>query len=1859
MPSLYPPVLETKARAIPSVTKEQNSGYYFDIEFQMPTMNSLNDIGHIQVSIKNQATNEAAVNPANSPDRQVLYIKRNEGTPYFFRKDNGNYVIHIPYYCFAGETPQKGTTYCVQVRFGVDSFLWDTSTNGINGLGAVGAFAQWKQTQTNAIPSGFGEWSNVMTVYCHGAATETLEYNLDDFVPEVVYSYTPESGQDDPLEQVKVVYSYNDLYGTTTGTEVFNGTYQQDGSYSIRAKLPLAPVQQILVSVEAVTKNNTIRGKTISILPLKNTGDLKVIGGSMKTTELRAEEADDGVIAKTFILSPNTPSDLKENSYISVYRCELYTLKTVKIIEKLEAIVTDEITFKDFTVEMGEEYQYVLGIKDMNGKCYGLVTDIYDWGYENPGYGRLMKMDSIFLTTKNHQLRLTGGVSISSYKKNTQDSFQTTIGSKYPFYSRNSQMNYKTLSLTALVTINFDPTGTFLRNDTENGLWWDDANGSKLVILNKDLYGEQQISLSRRRMRSGDGTYQITSGQEPYDITRVNNDKYAAHDVYGPNTIYDPYLYRNINRVVSTDLNDQMVYLERKFRECVMEWLSDGKPKLFRSETEGNMIVMLSAITFTPQGQSNRMVYSMTATVTEIAEASLENLINYDLVPVEITSHIISNFPRDLRLNDLISNEDYLTLIALDKTLTEYFERSGIEWRVKIADKKSLMKLNEIVRSIGDYTFIRGDEDPSVYYGLIYQYNKIYDIPNSIAGQKIKDIDTRSAVLNGSGSYDFSIIDGLLPEGLTFINGIISGTPKQQSLEPQPAGTLTLQVIDKKNNNPKTNTAVMQINVGIIYSELFFEKIKYVIPMSTIGVQISPVRLSELVSGGVKFSELKDLTEDSNKEEASADFDYMWFAQGLPAGLSINNKGEITGSYLNEARQGTAFITVVDAVGQSKIQPIDFSDGVKQLSFQDSSLYDLYYTEVNVDITPIDVSGGVSGGFPSTNKEKYPRGYKFSAIGLPPGISIDEKTGIISGHPTMAMSAGTATIQATDFGETPTTASIQIIYQEVLPEFKFTYDPRLDIDPYGNDSSMNLGLVIDPIKVQELNKEAVTGGLKFSDPPYYRFSSENLIPDFEIDNDGVITGRASVASPKRTAKLFVTDARGKTIKISQDITIVEILARLTFNPSKDYSLPVTFVGTTDPNYRIVIPMTDLSQGVPPYSAKLGPEWPTGMDINPVTNPDGSVDFVISGSPENSQLSTEATVIFTDRSPEKETIHYKIPIGQVVEPLSWNQNVDDIGQWSPARFEIGEQTTFYIKEVKGGLQPYTLKCLNPDDMGPMVIYQSQAGEQEATKIYISGIPNSEWPGQGKTLSLVLTDKLGQSIEKTMTIGTAQEALTLTMENDLKDKKLISGKSHISNMPIMKISGGDATATKKYYYQDESQTLIFPNVYLNQNNGTINGDVVRTNAQMTDIGKDFYGQQGNRRILSKTSWYVPVILPEPSRGVGIGGSYTVRKLTIGETFNEVRLIQDNKYDGQIWEVDGEIPPGFYFRDGILGGTPTASFNPCSITCRLRVPKIQINEWCYTDESSIYVEVKFEGAFGILSWSPAMTQISGLEVGVPMQEFELSQNLTGGQDPLIWKLSDNAPTWLKIRREQEGRTVHLYGTPAKSEPTGLNFSATVTDAQGESITKDFRISPFYDQLIFKDDPRMDIPERKGGESIPSFDILNAGLVTGGTGSYEFSGVGLSPYEISIEGVISGTASNTSQAAKTAIITVTDKNTKIAKSVEITIGQIIGELSYTHDTSRDIPTGKINVAGTVDFSKGVIGGNTPRYEIVSYPADIQGSTTKWQDTNLVLDKNTGILTYTRPAEATEATSFSLRVYDENGSGETVTTVQIGEVTA
>jgi hypothetical protein len=65
--------------------------------------------------------------------------------------------------------------------------------------------------------------------------------------------------------------------------------------------------------------------------------------------------------------------------------------------------------------------------------------------------------------------------------------------------------------------------------------------------------------------------------------------------------------------------NNDWLY-EREYRDAVEEWLNNGKPKLFRSMAEGNMIVILDGITMTPEVPLGRRLYNFNATMYEVED---------------------------------------------------------------------------------------------------------------------------------------------------------------------------------------------------------------------------------------------------------------------------------------------------------------------------------------------------------------------------------------------------------------------------------------------------------------------------------------------------------------------------------------------------------------------------------------------------------------------------------------------------------------------------------------------------------------------------------------------------------------------------------------------------------------------------------------------------------------------------------------------------------------------------------------------------------------------------------------------------------------------------------------------------------------------------------------------------------------------------------------------------------------------------------------------------------------------------------------------------------------------------------------
>ena len=93
-------------------------------------------------------------------------------------------------------------------------------------------------------------------------------------------------------------------------------------------------------------------------------------------------------------------------------------------------------------------------------------------------------------------------------------------------------------------------------------------------------------------------------------------------------------LYNNYNKQKRITQYNDYTY-ERDFREKVMEFLYNNEVKLFRSPTEGNILVKLTDVSFTPEVALGRMLYSFSCTANEIAEVNIENYSKYNIQPID------------------------------------------------------------------------------------------------------------------------------------------------------------------------------------------------------------------------------------------------------------------------------------------------------------------------------------------------------------------------------------------------------------------------------------------------------------------------------------------------------------------------------------------------------------------------------------------------------------------------------------------------------------------------------------------------------------------------------------------------------------------------------------------------------------------------------------------------------------------------------------------------------------------------------------------------------------------------------------------------------------------------------------------------------------------------------------------------------------------------------------------------------------------------------------------------------------------------------------------------------------------------
>ena len=179
----------------------------------------------------------------------------------------------------------------------------------------------------------------------------------------------------------------------------------------------------------------------------------------------------------------------------------------------------------------------------------------------------LCDFEDCFLYDGEKQLKIRFNPKIGSFKSTILESKMDTLGGKYPFIFRNGNVEYKEFSVSGLLSLLSDDNGDFF-----------------------DVF-------------------------KPEDSLKRSVTPAAA---------------RNIPSPFGTLLTAENYRLEREFKTQALEWLTNGKPKLFRSPAEGNFIVRLMNTSLSPNDTLGRLLHTFTSTAYEIAEYNYENLKKYN-----------------------------------------------------------------------------------------------------------------------------------------------------------------------------------------------------------------------------------------------------------------------------------------------------------------------------------------------------------------------------------------------------------------------------------------------------------------------------------------------------------------------------------------------------------------------------------------------------------------------------------------------------------------------------------------------------------------------------------------------------------------------------------------------------------------------------------------------------------------------------------------------------------------------------------------------------------------------------------------------------------------------------------------------------------------------------------------------------------------------------------------------------------------------------------------------------------------------------------------------------------------------------
>lgn len=270
--------------------------------------------------------------------------------------------------------------------------------------------------------------------------------------------------------------------------------------------------------------------------------------------------------------------------------------------------------------------------------------------------------------------------------------------------------------------IKFDPQiQSFQKTISESKV---DTLGSKYPFIKRNGNMEyKQFPISGTITHFMDKDKLFTSREEIYQ------DTLELYNEYNSNNKINPF----------TDTT-----YERDFRDKVIDFLYKNNVKLFRSSTEGNILIKLMNISFTPNQILGRYIYSFSATAYEINEFNLEQCNNYNIQSLgkvdeqlAFTRTHIGQFNQKVK-----AGEDVLKLL---NSYYQKYAKEGYICQINYLDHLKLEMETE------PYLIGENDDGP---YPLENQLSRSINKEAAAALGYIAYINDKPIVINKEGIYE-------------------------------------------------------------------------------------------------------------------------------------------------------------------------------------------------------------------------------------------------------------------------------------------------------------------------------------------------------------------------------------------------------------------------------------------------------------------------------------------------------------------------------------------------------------------------------------------------------------------------------------------------------------------------------------------------------------------------------------------------------------------------------------------------------------------------------------------------------------------------------------------------------------------------------------------------------------------------------------------------------------------------------------------------------------------------------------------------------------------------------------------------